>query len=113
MDSPVFSWILGLEQMLEIPVTTANPIQEPVLQFYTSLLVERLRERVAVSGDIGQEFIINIVDWFHWFAFDLVGELSFRESFGCLNYARHHPWINMIFSSIKGMFRCVINIIAR
>ncbi len=66
--------------------------------------MERLRERVEASEDAGQEAIVNIVDWFHWYAFDLVGELSFGESFGCLKYARHHPWIDTIFSSIKREF---------
>ncbi|KAI1387309.1 cytochrome P450 [Hypoxylon trugodes] len=57
--------------------------QEPVLKSYVDLLIEKL------------------IDWFHWFAFDLSGQLCFGESFECLENARSHPWIRMIFSFIK------------
>ncbi|KAH9991840.1 cytochrome P450 [Xylariaceae sp. FL0662B] len=77
--------------------------QEPVLQFYTKLLVERLRERVESPEHARPEAVVNVVDWFHWFAFDLVGELAFGEPFGCLKFTRHDPWIDTIFSSIKVM----------
>ncbi|KAI1463617.1 cytochrome P450 [Daldinia caldariorum] len=75
--------------------------QEPVIQLYAGLLVERLKERVAASSSPNQQAIVNTVDWFNWFTFDLVGELAFGESFECLENAKHHPWVDMIFSSIK------------
>jgi hypothetical protein len=33
-------------------------------------------------GEEGKEF--NIADWFTYFAFDMTGDLTFAESFGCL-----------------------------
>jgi cytochrome P450 len=77
--------------------------QEPALQQYTDLLIERLKEKVAASSISGHGVKVNLVDWFEWFAFDLIGELAFGESFGCLDSSKHHPWIKMIFSSIKVM----------
>ncbi|RWA06357.1 hypothetical protein EKO27_g8754 [Xylaria grammica] len=45
---------------------------------------QRLQERVARPSDATQGAVVDLVDWFHWFAFDLVGELAFGEAFGCL-----------------------------
>ncbi|CAJ2506593.1 Uu.00g077790.m01.CDS01 [Anthostomella pinea] len=77
--------------------------QEPIIQFYVDLLVQRLSQRITAMSDENQGSVVNVVDWFHWFAFDLIGELAFGESFGCLEDTKHHPWITMIFSSIKMM----------
>ncbi|KAK3934390.1 cytochrome P450 [Diplogelasinospora grovesii] len=73
--------------------------QEPTVQAYVDLLIDRLVERAA--GKEGA--VINVVDWFNWLAFDLVGELALGESFGCLQNAKHHPWVTMIFNSLKVM----------
>ncbi|GAW15640.1 hypothetical protein ANO14919_050590 [Xylariales sp. No.14919] len=75
--------------------------QEPRIQFYTNLLIQRLQERVARPSNATQGAVIDLVDWFHWFAFDLVGELAFGEAFGCLSETKDHPWISRIFNSIK------------
>ncbi|KAF2967339.1 hypothetical protein GQX73_g6274 [Xylaria multiplex] len=75
--------------------------QEPRIQFYVNLLMQRLQGHTVAQSDVTQEAVVDLVDWLHWFAFDLVGELAFGESFGCLQEMKHHQWIRTIFSSIK------------
>lgn len=74
--------------------------QEPLLQRYVSLLVERLRERVIENGD-GKVVEIDIAPWFNYTTFDIFGELGFGESFECLQHSRYHPWIALLFNSVK------------
>jgi len=69
--------------------------QEPIMKTYVNLLIEQLHKRAdGVSR-------LNMVDWYNWTTFDMIGDLSFGESFGCLEGARYHPWIDMLFNSIK------------
>lgn len=69
--------------------------QEPILQEYVNFLVSRLLS-VAKSGKQ-----TDIVKWFNWTTFDLTGDLSFGESFGCLQNAASHPWVETITDSVQ------------
>ncbi|KAI1498014.1 cytochrome P450 [Biscogniauxia marginata] len=74
--------------------------QEPILHRYVDLLVERLREYAGRSpNEKGAE--INIVPWFNFTTFDIFGDLGFGESFDCLQNSRYHPWIALLFNSVK------------
>jgi len=53
--------------------------QEPILKGYVNLFVERLRE-MALRREAA-----NMVSWFNFCTFDIIGDLSFGEPFGCLN----------------------------
>jgi cytochrome P450 len=52
--------------------------QEDILQGYVNKFVVRLRE-MAASGTAA-----NMVSWFNFCTFDIIGDLSFGEPFGCL-----------------------------
>jgi cytochrome P450 len=52
--------------------------QEPILRGYVELFVEKLRE-MAHNGKPA-----NMVSWFNFCTFDIIGDLSFGEPFGCL-----------------------------
>jgi cytochrome P450 len=52
--------------------------QEPILKGYVDLFVKRLRE-MAHKGEAA-----NMVSWFNFCTFDIIGDLSFGEPFGCL-----------------------------
>lgn len=58
--------------------------QEPIIQEYVNLLMDKLHERA------GQK--IDIVSWFNFTTFDLMGDLAFSESFHCLAGSKYHPW---------------------
>lgn len=53
--------------------------QEPILMGYVNLFVKRLRE-MAHRGEAA-----NMVSWFNFCTFDIIGDLSFGEPFGCLD----------------------------
>ncbi|KAI1761905.1 cytochrome P450 [Hypoxylon sp. FL1150] len=74
--------------------------QEPILIGYSKLLVERLSELVVNSqGSRGAE--VNIGQWFNFITFDIFGDLGFGESFDCLQNSQYHPWIALLFNSVK------------
>jgi cytochrome P450 len=73
--------------------------QEPILQKYVGLLIERLNEMAIPGGTEGA--VLNIVPWFNFTTFDIFGDLGFAESFDCLQHARYHPWIALLFNSVK------------
>lgn len=81
--------------------------REHILQTYVSLLIGKLREKAKVDTDkLRQDHnegstIVNIVKWYNFTTFDITGELTFSESFGCLEDEIYDPWIAMIFSHLK------------
>jgi cytochrome P450 len=71
--------------------------QEPILQDYVSLCINKLRERCSPIGST----TVNIVDWFNFTLFDIIGDLSYGESFGCLNKCEYEGWMHQMAASIK------------
>lgn len=65
--------------------------QEPLIQRYVDLLARGLRE----SGEDGKT-PLDLVKWYNWATFDIIGDLTFAESFGCLEEKRTHPFVEMI-----------------
>lgn len=73
--------------------------QEPILHLYANLFIDRLRD--IVSEKPGKEMTLDIGPWFNFFTFDVFGDLGFGESFDCLQNSQYHPWIRLLFSSVK------------
>jgi len=55
--------------------------QEPILQEYTGALIRRLHDQAKAGWGSG---VVDLVKWFSWTTFDIVGKLGFGETFGCL-----------------------------
>ena len=77
--------------------------QEPLIRKYVDLLIERLHQYSAEGAQ-------DMVTWYSWTTFDLIGDLAFGESFYCLENVYKHPWIAFLFGNIKlipiiGLFR--------
>jgi len=53
--------------------------------------------------EIGAQRPINLVEFFNWTTFDVLGELAFGEPFGSLKNRKTSPWIAVILDSIKFM----------
>lgn len=60
---------------------------------YVNLLIDRLSEQCGQS--------INIVKWFNFTSFDIIGELAYSESFHSLESNGYHPWVLSIFTLVK------------
>ncbi|OAG05261.1 cytochrome P450 [Paraphaeosphaeria sporulosa] len=72
--------------------------QEPILKGYVDLFVKRLRE-MAHKGEAA-----NMVSWFNFCTFDIIGDLSFGEPFGCLQEGEGGEsanWVVLVYESIK------------
>ncbi|KAF9873493.1 cytochrome P450 [Colletotrichum karsti] len=72
--------------------------QQPILKKYVYQLFEKLHE---ASKDGMQA--IDVERWFNYTTFDVIGDLSFGEPFGCLENETYHPWVDIIFQSIKNI----------
>ncbi|KAJ5334645.1 isotrichodermin C-15 hydroxylase [Penicillium brevicompactum] len=75
--------------------------QEPYIQNYVNLLIHRLRERSHKEA-----VPVDLVSWYNFATFDIIGDLSFGEPFGCLKNSEYHPWVSMIFDNVKAGTIC-------
>lgn len=64
---------------------------------YIDLLTSRLRE-CASSPDTE---VVDLVKWFNFTTFDIVGDLALGESFHCLEDSRYHGWVALLFLQFK------------
>ncbi|KAF5873019.1 putative cytochrome p450 protein [Botrytis fragariae] len=77
--------------------------QEPVLQTYVSLMMDKMREEIQKPENAHVGARMNVVDWMNWWTFDVIGMLALGESFDCLKETANHPWAVLIFNAIKVM----------
>lgn len=47
------------------------------------------------------EDVVDMVKWYNFTTFDLIGELAFGESFSCRESGSYHPWVAVIFSGFR------------
>ncbi|KAM5347567.1 hypothetical protein ACJ41O_007391 [Fusarium nematophilum] len=69
--------------------------QEDIMQDYVSKFISQLTSRANHGG------VVDIVKWFNFTTFDIIGDLAFGEPFGCLDSGGYHPWVRKIFESVK------------
>jgi cytochrome P450 len=69
--------------------------QEPILKGYIELLIEKL-EGYTESGAPA-----DLVKWYNFATFDLIGELAFGQPFGCLQTTEYHFFIEVLFSRLR------------
>lgn len=41
--------------------------------------------------------------WLNFITFDIIGDLSFRRDFDCLEAGVVHPWVKIMFSSLRAI----------
>lgn len=71
--------------------------QEPLFMQYLNLLVQKLNEKVA--ADPSAE--INMVNMLNFTTFDIMADLTFGAPLGMLAKSEYHPWVSLVFSSLK------------
>lgn len=77
----------------------ASRDQEPIVVAHVDTLIRTLHEQVR-GQYLGK---VDVVKWYHWMSFDIIGDLSFGQSFDCLKTQRYHPWVEMVFGNLKGI----------
>lgn len=70
--------------------------QEPLIRKNVNLLIQRLRE-VTDGGKTS----VNMFEWFSYCTFDIIGDLAFGTSFGCLGDSTMRSWLNMVYANVK------------
>jgi len=68
--------------------------QEPLITPYVDLLISRLHENANKGAQ-------DMVSWFNFVAFDIIGSLTLGESFGCLEDSALHPWVSILFGYLQ------------
>ena len=64
--------------------------QEPVMQKNIDRFVAKLGK--LGNGDNG----IDMTKWFIYLGFDILGEMAFGDSFGCVEREASHPWLDLM-----------------
>lgn len=67
---------------------------------YVSKLISKLHEKARFE----ETAVVDMVNWYNFTTFDLIGDLAFGESFGCLELGLLHPWVRCVFEFIKMIF---------
>lgn len=67
--------------------------QEPLMNAYFDQLISRLKERAGSPQDM--------VQWFNFVTFDIIGDLTLGESFDCLRQSELHPWVSLLYKFLK------------
>ncbi|KID99795.1 cytochrome P450 3A17, partial [Metarhizium majus ARSEF 297] len=69
--------------------------QEDIIQEYVTLLLKRLQTRADKAE------VVDAVKWMNCTTFDIIGDLAFSESFSSLQNNAVHPWVKLIFESVR------------
>lgn len=77
--------------------------QEPMIKKNVQMPIQRLRE-VTENGNVD----INMFEWFSYCTFDVIGDLSFGESFGCLGDSMMRTWLDMVFANVKLLHNLIL-----
>jgi len=70
--------------------------QEPLVQKYVDVLMRQLNEQSSKGT-------VDMSKWLNWATFDIIGDLAFGEPFGCLETGDYHPWVSLIFDTVKAV----------
>ncbi|RYO97042.1 hypothetical protein DL765_011340 [Monosporascus sp. GIB2] len=91
-------------RLLQVPLSDrALMQQEYIIQGYVDLLIQRLHENAASKEHTHKP--LDIVRWVGYTCFDVLGDLAFGESFGCLERGKSHWWIDEIQEGVKAAFK--------
>lgn len=74
--------------------------QEAIIGKYVSLLIKRLHEH-CVQRETGRPKRLDMKAWYNWTTFDIIGDMSYGESFGCLERAAYDPWVADISETVR------------
>lgn len=72
--------------------------QEPLIQRYADLLIDRLKEVTSESPT----HIADMKNWLNWTTFDIISDLLFGVPFGCLANAQTHEYVQLLLDGLKG-----------
>lgn len=81
--------------------------QQPLIMGYIDLFVSRLKDLVARNENKPTK--VDIVSWFNFATFDIIGDLAFGKPFDCLEHSKSHPWVEALFQGVHN-FSSIVTI---
>ncbi|KAK0707965.1 cytochrome P450 [Lasiosphaeris hirsuta] len=75
--------------------------QQPLIREYVDLLINQLRALTTTETKERTPRVVDMVAWFNFTTFDVIGDLAFGEPFGCLADSKYHPWVSIIFAAVS------------
>ncbi|KAK9780326.1 hypothetical protein SCAR479_02963 [Seiridium cardinale] len=72
--------------------------QEPIVQENLHLLIRKIAD-ASKDGQVP----VDMVAWYNFFTFDVIGYLTYGETFDCLANSNLHTWVQALFSLIYQM----------
>lgn len=70
--------------------------QEPFVRAYVNKLIAKLNKRSSQEEVASSTTAVDMVEWINYVAFDIIGDLTWGSSFGCLDGLTYHPWIQTV-----------------
>lgn len=70
---------------------------QPLIQHNVDLLMHQLRSSTHDSIAKGK---VDLANWLNLATFDIIGDLTFGEVFGCLEQGDYHPWVKLMAESV-------------
>ncbi|TVY51126.1 Averantin hydroxylase [Lachnellula cervina] len=70
--------------------------QEYIIRGYVDLLMQRLHENCGKGT-------VDIAKWLNFASFDIIGDLTFGESFSCLETSKMDFWVQLLFDALKSV----------
>ncbi|KAL2833278.1 cytochrome P450 [Aspergillus cavernicola] len=68
--------------------------QEPIVHAHVDLWVDQIAAR-GRDGTVP----LDVSKWFEWLTFDIIGELTFGESFNATRNNKSHPWVSILLDA--------------
>jgi cytochrome P450 len=65
---------------------------------HVDTLIRRLHEKIDRSKGYAD---LDLVKWYNFTTFDIIGDLAFGEPFGCLEQTEYHSWVALIVFHFK------------
>ncbi|KAI4643954.1 hypothetical protein J4E85_010836 [Alternaria conjuncta] len=80
----------------------AHAFSDAAIKGQEALIMEYVDKLFAhLHKDAAQHTPTDVVKWFNFTTFDIIGDLALGESFHCLDSSDYHPWVSMIFAGIR------------
>lgn len=73
--------------------------QEPLIMSFVDLLIQRLKTQI--EGETEGE--VDLVQWYNFATFDIIGDLALGQSFNSLQAGKYHDWIASIFRGLENL----------
>jgi cytochrome P450 len=70
--------------------------KKDVMMRNIQLLVSKLKSHIKVNNGVA-----NMVKWYNFMTFDVIGDLVYGSTFGCLENEEYHPWLGVVLQNIR------------